>query len=1079
MTSVVPVTLRAGRPLSPMHRALWVSQRRHPSAPVQNMALLTHLDGSVDPERLNEAFASVVEASDVLRTRLVEQDGTPLVQLDAPAQERLIYHLDRSQTRQWAEVRVTTPIDVGVRGYDSAIVSHPDGTMSWYLALHHTITDATASSLVFDLTAAAYYGERPAVGSYYGWANRQAGDAEPRRAQANAHWRARRAPGGLARLYRPVREPTAAAARLDVGLDDGLAELLSERLASDFALFSPDLSWTALLTTVTAAYLHQVAGSDAFSIGLPVHNRTDALTKELVGPIMEVFPVDVTVETGDTFRTLHKRLSRAIMRTLSQAVPGTAPAGDYAAVVNVIPRGAVGSFGSIPTTTEWIHSGAIDSTHLLRVQLTAYQGPSPDGPPGRPRLALDINRGGAAPEHLERAPGHFLSLLAALANDPTQSVAGPIHNDEELRLLQRWESAPDFPSETSGVVDQLRSALAGRSNVPLRDGDATWTGAELWNQVSGLARWLRHRGVGRGQRVGIEIARSAEAVIAMLATLVAGGSFVPLEPHLPEIRRRTLAQRAGCQLVLDSLPDVGSTPASDDPAPVTPALEDEAYLLFTSGSTGEPKGVPITHLGLARYLRFAAESYLDHHLVDDDTEGQGERDLVVPLFSALSFDLTMTSLFLPLLAGGELVVIRPDGPAGLAAIANDQRLNWAKATPSHLEVLLRLLSPDHALATVVVGGEAFGAGLAGRLLEHRSDLAIFNEYGPTEAVVGCMIHQVEPQHLADDHEVPIGAPAPGVTLRIVGPELERVPLGSVGELCIAHPGLTSGYLRDRTEGPLASAAPGSSPFVELDGQRFYRSGDLVRLADPRTATYLGRIDEQVKVGGIRLEPTEVEDALATHPAISRAAVRLWTPKPVAPARRCQRCGLASNVPGVSFDAEGICRSCLDYDRVAPQAEAWFRTVEDLAAKRDEARSRRRGRYDCLHLLSGGKDSTYALYRLVELGFEPYALTLDNGFISEGAKDNIRRSVAELGIDHELATTEAMNAIFRDSLERHSNVCHGCYKTIYTLATSRAVARQFSAPASRRADAARPSQRLSPAHSPAWSAQGRDSNTSRH
>ncbi len=243
-----------------------------------------------------------------------------------------------------------------------------------------------------------------------------------------------------------------------------------------------------------------------------------------------------------------------------------------------------------------------------------------------------------------------------------------------------------------------------------------------------------------------------------------------------------------------------------------------------------------------------------------------------------------------------------------------------------------------------------------------------------------------------------------------------------------HRGVTSGYIGETET---------AGPFVELDGQRYYRSGDLVRLAKNSTLIYLGRVDEQIKVGGIRLDPIEVEDALSRHPQIRRAAVRIWSPVEELPARFCVRCGLPDNVPDVSFDVGGVCSTCHDYAKIAPVVATWFKTPDDLVAKRDAARAKSRSKYDCLFLLSGGKDSTYALHRLVDLGFRPYVLTLDNGFISDGAKQNINRSVEALGITHEYASTPEMNEIFRDSLERHSNVCHGCYKVIYTLATNRA------------------------------------------
>ena len=143
------------------------------------------------------------------------------------------------------------------------------------------------------------------------------------------------------------------------------------------------------------------------------------------------------------------------------------------------------------------------------------------------------------------------------------------------------------------------------------------------------------------------------------------------------------------------------------------------------------------------------------------------------------------------------------------------------------------------------------------------------------------------------------------------------------------------------------------------------------------------------------------------------------------------------MPGVEIDDLGICSVCRSFDEVAPQTAAWFKTEADLDARLAAARARSTGDYDCLHLLSGGKDSSYALYQLVERGWRVHALTLDNGFISEGAKDNIRRSIDALGITHEFATTDAMNEIFRDSLDRYANVCQGCYKTIYTMAVARA------------------------------------------
>ena len=1072
----VAVSLRpavpAGPTLSPMQRSLWTSQRLNHGAPVQNMALLSHIGGRgggearapVDPHRLARAFATVVAANDALRTTIrrgPDGDRVELLTVDAdvdPLDLTEIISMSTDEVDAVAEERCRVPLDMGRRGFDSVIMSHPDGTCSWYLNLHHVITDATSSALVFAATAQAYLDDggredddpRASTGSYYDWVSAEFAavtETDRTRRRAARRWAQRPAAVELDRLYRPVdqrskdQEPAGAATRLPVDIDADLRARIVERLDGDFKLLSPDLSWTVLLITALAVHLHRVSGSDRFAIGMPVHHRGRPDTKDLIGLTMEVFPVDIVIEPDDTFRTLHARVGRAVVETMRHAAPGTSPAADYSAVVNIIPRAEQSQFGPYPAATGWIHPGFIDRSHLARLQMTRYAGGgesgSSTGAEGY-RFALDLALRAADPDHRRHAVDHLLTGLRHLVEQPDTPIgAVALPTDHEHRVLADWGSGPRRTVGEGGteapVIERLLSSLEHRADVVLTDGDRRHTGIELAASIRRTARWLADRGAHPGSRVAIDLPRSVEAVVAIMGTLAAGCSFVPLDPSQPIERRRRLIERAGCIAVvsttdLDAVLDARSDPAGStaDFELIPPAPDSEAYLLFTSGSTGEPKGVPITHQGLSDYLNFAIDAYVE----------AGEPP-VAPLFSALTFDLTITTLFVPLLAGGRLVVIGDDGVTGLAAVAARTDITWAKATPSHLEILVRLLPPDHRLRTLIVGGEAFGSALARQILAFNPRARIFNEYGPTEAVVGCMIHQVATGSGApaveDLAEVPIGRPAPGVTLAVVDRYLQPVPPGAAGELLIHHRGLTAGYLRSESD----AGGDDPSPFVDVGGRRFYRSGDLVRLHDAEHLIYLGRIDEQVKVGGRRLEPVEVEQALVEHPAIRRAAVRLWSPSATEPAVYCRRCGLPDNVPGVAFDDAGICETCHAYDAVAPVARSWFKSPSDLVTELDKARSNRTGDHDVLHLLSGGKDSTYALYRLVEMGARPYAVTLDNGFISEGAKDNIRRSVADLGIDHEFVTTDAMNAIFADSLTAHSNVCNGCYKAIYILATNRA------------------------------------------
>ena len=1030
--TTAPVALRRGHPLTPFQRRILASQRRAPGSPLQNMALLSHLDGPIDPARFTAAFARTVALHESLRTRIDADAAEPIAVVTDDDAITDVITLDRSAVVAWAADRVATPIDVGRRSYDSVLVTHLDGTASWYLAIHHVVTDATSSARIFRATAAAYAGDDPQQpDSFRQWARTIHRGGDARRTAASQWWAGRSFPEPLGRLYRPVNRPDPASIRRPVPMPSELTAGVDRALAGPFRLLSSDLSWTALLVTVTAAALARIGDADEVTIGVPVHNRSSVATRGLVGLVMEVFPLRVEVRPEDSFASLHRRVAKDLLTMLGHALPGTSPAIDVDAVVNVIPRGGTGDFGAVPARTEWIHAGAADPGHLLRVQLTTYES-------AEPALALDLNLAAVGERHLDGAVGHWTALLDAAVRDPSASVAGaPLLGDADERILAAWETGPAPADPEPGVVERLRAALSDRTHVALVDGDRSFPASEVWGRVETFATHLVGRGAGPGERVGVCLPRTAEAVVAILAVLRTGAAYVVLDPQHPDSRRADLVARSGCRFVLESVAEVdeigggAGEPAVGHRLPEAGLpLDGEAYVLFTSGSTGEPKGVPITHRGLIGYLQFAIASYTG--------DGAGDpAPPVAPLFGALTFDLTVTTLFVPLLTGGRLEVIAADGPAAIGEIARRPHLTWLKATPSHLELLVRQLPPGHALRTLVVGGEAFGSTLAGRLTELLPGAVVYNEYGPTEAVVGCMIHRWDPEGIdGTEASVPIGRPAPGVHLEVRDRHGRRVVPGTEGELWISSPGLTVGYLGrpDLT----------ADRFVTIDGRRFYRSGDVVALIDDHTLTYRGRADDQIKVGGVRLEPGEIEAAIERHPAVRRAAVRLWSPAAErGTVEHCIRCGLPGNVPGTSFDRDGVCGTCHDYDRIAPQAEAWFRQPDDLIDLRDRARARRTGDYDAVHLLSGGKDSTFALYRLVELGFEVFALTLDNGFISDGAKENIRRTVADLGVPHRFAGTEHMNEIFRDSLQRFSNVCHGCYKSIYTFGV--ATAAELGAP----------------------------------
>ncbi len=985
------------------------------------MALITHFDAPVDPSRFLSAVDAVVARSDALRTTVRDLDGVPhpSVQVNPPSPCRVV-RLDAHSLEHWLQEQIATPLDVARSAYESVLIDLGEDAWAWFVNVHHLVIDAASSAVFFRAVAGEYHGESAELGVYEQvWTDLVGASATARGTRASDFWSIQ--PDTVpTSLYETGRDPATAAERVSIDMASGRQDAL-DRFVGDprFKLLNYELSQAVALALLTSSYLARL-GNDIVTIGVPIHHRSTKASKQVIGPLVELFPLRVEIDREDTFVALHKKITRSFLELLSRALPGTSPRQSFDVVLNV--HGAtLGDFGEIGATTRWIHPGHIDPHHLLRVQALDYDGS------GTLELALDINHSAASSGQRQRAARHVGRVFDAMVSDPERRVHSvALCDDDELLLLAPFTN-PGSGTPVDGVIPEV---LAGRlrshaERATIQDTDGTvLTGADVDRRIEQVATKISNAGFGPGDLIGVEIGVSVDAVIAIHGIQRAGAAFVPIDPAYPEARREHIRSDSGCALVLRALGDLDELAPNAARERTAPAPDDVAYVIYTSGSTGLPKGVPITYRGLSEYLGFAYSAYID------------QAAPTMPLFTSLSFDLTITTLYLPLLSGGVMTVHPDGGLVALREIVDQNTATLIKATPSHLELLVRMLATTEdssRLTGLIVGGEAFMVDLAERILDASGGApAIYNEYGPTEAVVGCMIHRYDGESDRGP-EVPIGQPAPGVALHVLDHAGHPVPVGVVGELHIARPGMTSGYLRRpdlNTEKFAPVPTSGSDDIL-------YRTGDVVRMTDANRMVYLGRADEQIKVGGIRLEPGEIEHLAQTVPGVRRAVARLWSPSAERVIEHCIRCGLPSDVPDVSIDGDGVCTSCHQFDLVAPQAEAWFRTEADLAEAIAAARQQSSGDYDVIHLISGGKDSTYALYKLVELGARVFAITLDNGFIADVAKANVRRATDALGVDHEFVTIDGMNEIFKDSLERFSNVCQGCYKAIYTIALAKA------------------------------------------
>ncbi|MCA7013924.1 amino acid adenylation domain-containing protein [Dickeya dadantii] len=472
----------------------------------------------------------------------------------------------------------------------------------------------------------------------------------------------------------------------------------------------------------------------------------------------------------------------------------------------------------------------------------------------------------------------LVRILTQLDDAATLAEVSALTDAQRAGLLTQWQGPAQPVGATNVYTRFVERVQYAPYAIAVVDGETQLNYRQLRQRAEQLAMRLHHAGVRAGDRVVVWLPRSVDYLSAILAVNRLGACYIPVDSQWPDERVGWLLQDCdGRALITDAtlrarltppasvtVLDVTQCPSAEEMAvtlPGEPSADTLAYIIYTSGSTGTPKGVMIDHASLGNYLQDAMARYR----IDADTDS---------LFhSSISFDATLTSLYLPLLAGGCIYIIREDGDIAAlqqAIRASGERV-LLKITPVHLNLLENQLTADdkRRVSALVVGGEALNSAAVQRWLDDAPDSAIFNEYGPTETVVGCCVHRVTARELQHGGSVAIGLPIGNTHLLILDEQQQPVPQGAAGELYIGGAGVARGYWN--------RASLTDERFLELttpNGRaRFYRTGDRVCADTTGTLHYLGRCDRQIKLRGYRIEPGEIEAQLLLHPQVMLSAVQ--------------------------------------------------------------------------------------------------------------------------------------------------------------------------------------------------------------
>ncbi|MEJ8545005.1 non-ribosomal peptide synthase/polyketide synthase [Brevibacillus borstelensis] len=497
-------------------------------------------------------------------------------------------------------------------------------------------------------------------------------------------------------------------------------------------------------------------------------------------------------------------------------------------------------------------------------------------------IKISYNAGVYDSAFIEGIEGHLRQVVNQVIHNPDILLKdiGVVTEEEKQQLLAAAAGRQmDYPRDQT--IYALLESVAAKypEQVAVVAGKKQITYRELLDRARHVTAVLRERGVGANRIVGIMTPPSLEMVIGMIGIWGAGGAYLPIDPEAPEERIRYMLENSGVGQVLavsaisDQIPSIVETLELDNLPPVQASnlpegdnrsSEDLAYVIYTSGTTGLPKGVQVTNRNVLNYVT----SFVDQAAITPDDKTM--------LVSSYAFDLGYTALFSALLAGCQLHLLTKEEYTRidqLLAYVNKHQITYAKMTPSLFSVIVQqdsFLKSDHdsSLRLIVLGGEPIRTADVRKFFARYPRAQIMNHYGPTETTIGCITHLFDANSMDDfAHRPFIGKPIANTQVYVLDGNQQLLPIGAAGELCISGDGLTNGYL-NRPELTEEKFIP--NPFVP--GTRMYRTGDMARCLPDGNIEFLGRVDQQVKIMGYRIEPGEIEKQLAEHAQIKEAVV---------------------------------------------------------------------------------------------------------------------------------------------------------------------------------------------------------------
>jgi amino acid adenylation domain-containing protein/non-ribosomal peptide synthase protein (TIGR01720 family) len=865
-------------------KRIWYIEKIYSGYPINNIGGCLKINGSIDFDILCKAINQVIKQNDGLRLRIIEKENEPY-QFVAEALEQPIDFYDFSEDpngdndfQRWSKEQFQEPfIFENSPLYYFAMYKISDSNCGVLLKIHHVISDGWSVYYLIQKQVCECYDRllegqtetEDSISSYIDYIDQEHEYlGSDKFIEHKKYWMSQLMDVPDASLYKSAVSPKGK--RRSFKFDSERSIALKNHLKNKTC------SINEFFIAVLMLYLNKTTHNDDLTISLPVLNRSSAKYKGVTGMFISTMPfrlkLDSEMMISEYFDAIRLELKRnyryqkypynLIMSDLNISARGFDSL--FKVSLNCYNVKKSDAIGSYKTELEECYCGC--QSYALQVVIKEWTDDDSIS------LNFDYRIEDYDDKEIIKMFKFFCVIVDQLVSNDNKTIREiQLLTSQEIKHLvyTKNETATQYPVDKT--IHELFEEQVDRTpqKTALIHAENYLTYQELNERANRIAHFLFNRGIKKGSVVGILGNHSFELLCAMLGVLKSGAAYLPIDSNYPAGRINYMLSDSNTALILTNIEvdfqiDFGGeiVRLSDAAIPLGKCdnlanisdANDLAYIIYTSGSTGKPKGVMISHKSLVNYVWWGKTNYI-------------KGDEIFAFYTSIAFDLTVTSIFIPLVSGTAIAIYSDDGTEFiLDKILRQNIATIVKLTPSHLSLINERDNRKSSIKRFIVGGEDLKASLAKEIYDSfNGNIEIFNEYGPTEATVGCMIYKYN-HVLNKKGSVPIGAPIANSQIYLLDKDLNVVPEGVEGEIYISGDVLALGYLNN----PVGNERFVDNPFVQ--GQKMYQTGDISKYMEDGNMVYLGRKDNQVKIRGHRIELGEIEEWLLKYPKIKDAVV---------------------------------------------------------------------------------------------------------------------------------------------------------------------------------------------------------------